>query len=132
MIEQHQVEQALRRSHCSNTGKEHACVGTCTITPKGVELSCSLCGDDKPIASDTNEWLEDRANSVLYAAGLLYSKLSDEAKANVLRELGKDYCPGCRTQHFHTKRYQDYLRCKCGWEWLSSRGWRQTGTGVSE
>lgn len=124
MMEQHQVEQALRRSHCSNSGKEHACVGTCTITPQGLELSCTLCGTDTPPNRDVNEWLEDRASSILHAAGgVLYEKLSSDAQCAILREIAKDHCPNCKTIKFHTKRYEDYIKCRCGWAWSSRRGW---------
>ena len=44
MQEPNAVEQSIRRSHCSNTGKEHACVGTMKVSPAGIELSCELCG----------------------------------------------------------------------------------------
>lgn len=42
-----EIEQAIRRSHCSRNNEEHKCVGSCKITPKGIELSCPICGDDK-------------------------------------------------------------------------------------
>jgi len=35
--------QDLRVAHCARTG-DHPCVGTCTITPTGVELACKICG----------------------------------------------------------------------------------------
>lgn len=40
------VADAVRVSHCAHPHKDmHSCVGTCTITPKGVLLTCSECGD---------------------------------------------------------------------------------------
>jgi hypothetical protein len=119
-----EIEQALRRSHCSNTGKEHACVGVCTITKDQVALSCVLCGRDENKNLNVNEWLEDRASSILHAAGMRYASLSDETKLAILREVAKDVCPGCKSIHYHTKRYEDYRRCNCGWEWHERSGWK--------
>lgn len=42
--------QALRVAHCAKAG-DHPCVGTCTITPSGVELQCKVCGEGRePVA----------------------------------------------------------------------------------
>jgi hypothetical protein len=125
-LEANYIEQALRRSHCSNTGKEHACIGTCTITKDGIELECSLCGTDKrQNIEGVNEWLSDRASAVLHAAGMRYASLSDETKLAVLKEMGRDVCPGCKAIHFHVKRFEDYRLCQCGWTWYASSGWKK-------
>jgi hypothetical protein len=48
------LAQDLRVAHCARTGN-HPCAGTCTITPKGVELSCKICEDgEEPIAPPTS------------------------------------------------------------------------------
>lgn len=72
--------QALRVSHCSNDG-DHACVGTCKITQKGVELECTLCGSDKrPIAPSELLHEVKIAKAVLAAVGLDWNILSDHTK----------------------------------------------------
>ncbi len=124
-IEQNQVEQAIRRSHCSNTGKEHACVGTCKITQAGIELECVLCGKDDNQNLNANEWLEERAAAVLHAAGMRYASLSDAARVAVLKEMGRDACPNCKQFLFHTKKYDDYRTCACGWLWTAHGGWKR-------
>lgn len=43
-----ELHQAVRRSHCDHAKRcsaEHKCMGTTTITPRGVLLSCPLCGN---------------------------------------------------------------------------------------
>jgi hypothetical protein len=77
--------QSLRVSHCSRGDADHPCVGTCTITPRGVELDCKLCGSDKqPI--EPNETLPStrKAKRIVEAAGLDWSCLSDETKRAVV------------------------------------------------
>lgn len=40
--------ELLRRAHCAHNDSkdpEHACIGQCTITRKGIYLDCMLCGD---------------------------------------------------------------------------------------
>lgn len=72
--------QALRVSHCSSSG-EHACVGTCKITQKGVELECTLCGSDKKPIAPSELLRETRiARAAIEAAGMSWSCLSDHAK----------------------------------------------------
>lgn len=123
-LAQFPVEQALRKSHCSNGGKEHACVGTCTITPRGVELDCSLCGKDKHPNSSPNEWLADRAASILHAAGMRFASLSEDTRMEVLREIARDACPNCKALHFHVTRFIDFVKCECGWTWGQHAGWK--------
>lgn len=120
----HAIEQALRISHCSNTGKEHACVGTCKITPNGIELECAKCGSDAHKEYDPNQWLEDRAVAIFRRAGMDFSLLTDGAKASVLQEISKDFCPNCKRLHIHTRRFPDYAICACGWTWGAGRGWK--------
>lgn len=74
--------QSLRVSHCAKgSDATHPCVGTCTITAKGVELACALCGGDKqPIAPVETLPATSAARAVVTAAGLDWKSLSDEAK----------------------------------------------------
>lgn len=129
-LEPNSIEQAVRKSHCSNTGKEHACIGVCTITASGITLDCQLCGKDKRPDLDANDWLVDRASAVMHAAGMRYASLSTEAQREVLKEMGKDACPNCKAIHFHTKKYEDYRTCTCGWHWYSRSGWKKPATEV--
>lgn len=120
--------QTLRRSHCSaGDDKGHDCVGTCTITPKGIELACKLCGkDDHPIIARPLQWKNAiaRATRILDVAGLDYRVLSPDTQLRLLKELLRDHCPGCNANHTLD---EDYVRCKCG-EWQRDRGagWRKT------
>lgn len=79
------VEQALRRSHCAHADREdvtHQCVGTCTITPQGVELACKACGEDVRQIAPAAMLPETRlVRSVLDALGIAYDALSPEYKA---------------------------------------------------
>lgn len=120
----HAVEQAIRISHCSNTGKEHACVGVCTITRSGVNLSCTLCGSDDKKFYQPNEWLEDRLKEIFHKAGMRFDSLTDEAKSAALKEYARDFCPNCKRVMFHTQRYNNHHSCSCGWSWSNYSGWR--------
>jgi hypothetical protein len=121
MIE-NQIEQAVRKSHCSNTGKEHACVGTCKITPDGIELNCRLCGKDSP-KEFHSEKLAIRARNILKAAGLDYEALSPRFQLAVLRALNEDFCANCGRLHIH-RQYQDFLTCPCGWVYSQYSHWK--------
>lgn len=122
------VEQEVRKSHCSKSADRlHECVGTCKITPTGVELECSLCGTDEHThpAAQANLWLERRAADILHAAGASYAALNLDTQMNVLREVAKDFCPNCKTLHVFVDRFQSYASCECGWVWTSGGGWRK-------
>lgn len=78
--------QAFRRSHCARDGHEHECVGTCTIAPGEVTLSCRLCGDDRTSPCDlVNRQGRENARRVLEAAGIHWSSLSPDAQADAGR-----------------------------------------------
>ena len=77
------LAQELRVAHCANGGK-HPCVGTCTITPSGVELACRVCGDGKePIAPA--EHLDEVlvAKAALAGVGLEWGALTPEAQRTI-------------------------------------------------
>lgn len=124
MIQEHAIEQAIRISHCSNKGKEHACVGVCTITKDGVNLDCSLCGKDNLPWYQTSEWLESRAIAILVAAGLDFFKLETGVKVAVVREIAKDLCPNCKAIMIHAERFPRHKTCSCGWRWSDCVGWK--------
>lgn len=92
--ENNSVEQALRKSHCSRKGEEHKCVGTCKITPKGIELSCPVCGDDKqsnlPYYMMKPEIL-NRAKSICRVIGLEFENMNEQVQKEILDEILKDH-----------------------------------------
>lgn len=75
--------QSLRVAHCSRLG-DHPCVGTCTITPTGVELACKVCGNgSEPIAP--SETLDEVrvAKAVLAGLGVDWSTLAPSAQRTI-------------------------------------------------
>ena len=85
MNQDHVVEQAIRRSHCSHRDRdeaEHQCVGTCLITPQGLTLACKACGDDDRRIDPADTLPETRlVRAVLDALGVSYDALAPEYKA---------------------------------------------------
>ena len=81
------VEQSMRRSHCSNTGKEHACVGTMKVTPAGIELSCELCGSTGPpyVSDEVFRATENFAHIL----GIDLDKLHPETRARAYQFMGQ-------------------------------------------
>lgn len=108
------VEQAIRISHCSNRGKEHACIGQCTITPAGIQLECKLCGTDKKERVNETSHAYRRACAILETAGVDFNRLNIQTQERVIREVQKDSCPNCNALHFR-EPYRDYFHCECGW-----------------
>lgn len=85
MSNDHPVEQAIRRSHCSHARRDdpqHQCVGSCLITPQGVTLTCKACGDDDRGIAPPDVLPETRlVRAVLDALGISYDVLAPEYKA---------------------------------------------------
>jgi hypothetical protein len=81
----HPVEQAIRRSHCAHADRDdpqHQCIGSCLITPQGVKLDCKACGDDDRPIAPTESLPETRlVRVVLDALGISYDALAPEYKA---------------------------------------------------
>lgn len=84
----HELAQGIRRAHCSRTDDaQHTCVGQCTITPNGVELSCHLCGDqDEPIA-DVESAAGRAVRALLDRIGLEFESLSGETQRAAIDEM---------------------------------------------
>lgn len=120
------IEQSVRMSHCSNRGKEHACIGVCTISREGIELNCTLCGSDSKWRVKTQGHTYDRAKRILDAAGIGMDGLNIEAQERVIREIQRDECPNCNAYHFR-EPYRDYFSCACGWVY-TGRGWKAGST----
>lgn len=77
------LAQDLRVAHCARTG-DHPCVGTCTITPGGVELSCKICGDDdEPIAPSPSLDEVRVARAALSGLGVDWDAISPEAQRRI-------------------------------------------------
>lgn len=85
MSNDHPVEQAIRRSHCSHAKRDdpqHQCVGTCLITTQGITLDCKACGKDDRAIAPLDTLPETRlVRAVLDALGISYDALSPEYKA---------------------------------------------------
>lgn len=76
--------QDLRVAHCARGAADHPCVGTCTITPTGVELQCKICGNgSEPIAP--SETLDEVrvAKAVLAGLGVDWSTLAPSAQRTI-------------------------------------------------
>ena len=123
---ENEVEQAIRKSHCSRKGEEHKCVGSCRITPKGIELSCPLCGDDKqnnlPYYMSKSEIL-NRAKRICSAIGLEFDNMNDAVQKVIVDEIFKDHCPNCLTMYMHSNNR--YVSCNCGWTYTDYKGWKK-------
>ena len=79
----HSREEHLRRSHCERSGKAHECLGTVTITPRGYELSCPVCGSTNRDPSYPAA-VHERAERLSEAFGLRWELLSVEVQQRVL------------------------------------------------
>lgn len=124
----HEVLQAIRRSHCDRKNQDHKCIGTVSITPSGIELACDLCGKggDDDALPDRCDGAE-RLRAILRAAGLDYDKLAPKVQLAALKELRSDLCPGCtrvRTVEGFTRA--NYYTCPCGGWVHSGYAWRKT------
>lgn len=119
------MAQAVRVSHCSRPDKEHACVGVCTISAKGVELDCKLCGtDSQPLISEYVLRRDGkRAAAILESAGLDFERLSAETQLDVIKAIALDNCPGCEARHYLGDGYSS---CPCGDFSYNGRGWIRT------
>lgn len=112
------IEEAVRTSHCSArlaSGElPHKCMGTCTITPDGMKLSCPLCGDDgvqNKVPHAASGYAQTGA-AVFKAAGFDWDALTADAQLSVIQTLSVRACPGCgRLEHFD--RFGDH-ECACG------------------
>ena len=83
----HAVEQALRRSHCERTGREHECVGTLKVAPEGIELNCLLCGGDGfPYYSFS---VREQSKEMARLFGLQWDRLSHAVQQDVLASVKK-------------------------------------------
>lgn len=126
MADMDELAQGLRRAHCSNKERDHDCVGTCTITVKGIELDCKLCGSDsQPLVALRATWRREaeRAKKILGVAGLDFDVLAPLTQRAVIAELVKDCCPGCGTR---VSLNDEYVTCACG-DWVKRRGgWGKT------
>lgn len=124
MLEGNEIEQALRKSHCSRRGEEHKCVGSCKITPKGIELSCPICGDDKQ--SNQPRYMADpkilnRAKRICQVIGLDFDNMNEKVQQSIVDEVFKDHCPGCLSLYMHTGG--NYHQCSCGYSHSEYKGW---------
>lgn len=131
-IENKELLEIIRTSHCANKGAGHRCVGQCTITSAGYELDCKLCGkEDGKMSALTMRHARDRLSGVASALGVDLDKLSDDTIIEAVQALIAESCPGCgaplpmgtlRVGFLNT----GYSRCRCGeWLWEGRTGWRR-------
>ncbi len=122
-----EVLQEIRKSHCSRKDDlRHKCVGSCKITPKGIELSCPLCGDDKQSKLPmymANPKILNRAKQICRVIGLDFDNMNDDVQKSIVDEIFKDHCPNCLTMHMHL--YGSFYSCGCGWSYNEYRGWEK-------
>lgn len=122
----YEVEQSLRRSHCSRKGEEHKCVGTCKITPKGVELSCPVCGDDNDTNLPmymSNPIVLNRAKRICSVIGIEFDNMTDTVQKSIVDEIYKDHCPGC--YQLFMQHSSSYKQCSCGYTHSEYSGWEK-------
>lgn len=117
------LAQSLRRSHCARGDDEHECAGTCTITPRGVELDCKLCGAGGLDAIPFGRREIERAKRILHVAGLDYDALSVDRQRELMVEFLRDVCPGCgAVARIHSDdAYSAWHICGCEL-WVRKRG----------
>lgn len=119
------VLQEIRKSHCARKDDlKHKCVGSCKITPKGIELSCPICGDDKQSKLPmymSNPKILNRAKQICRVIGLEFDNMNDDVQKTIVDEIFKDYCPNCLTVFMHIS--DSWHQCKCGWHYSNNRGW---------
>lgn len=116
------VLQEIRKSHCARKdGEKHRCAGSCKITPKGIELTCPICGDDTDtLLFDLN--VIKRAIRICDVIGLSFEKMDFDSQKRITEEIFKDYCPNCNSIHILTR---DYKTCSCGFIYSSYSGWQK-------
>jgi hypothetical protein len=122
------ILQEIRKSHCAKRDdpKLHKCVGSCKITPKGIELSCPVCGDDKQNNAPSymhNPKIVNRAKQICSVIGLEFDNMNDDVQAAIVKECFKDYCPNCFSMHMHLSG--SYFNCSCGWHYSDYSGWKK-------
>ena len=119
------ILQEIRKSHCAKKDdQKHKCVGSCKITPKGIELSCPVCGDDKQSRQPTymsNPKILNRAKQICRTIGLDFENMNDDVQRSIVDEVFKDYCPGCLNVFMHLGG--SYHTCGCGWSYSEYKGW---------
>lgn len=124
------ILQEIRKSHCARKDElKHKCIGTCKITPQGVELSCPICGDDKISRLPqymSNPKILNRAKQICRVIGLEFENMNDDIQKSIVDEIFKDYCPNCLNVHMHLGG--SYFNCACGWTYSEYHGWKKPNT----
>ena len=114
------ILQEIRKSHCARKDDmKHSCAGSCKITPKGIELSCPICGDDKKESYFQEKYIK-RAVEICTAIGISFHDLTFSVQEKTLKQICKDYCPNCNTFHL---MLNDYVKCSCGYTYSHYSGW---------
>lgn len=79
-------EEHLRRSYCERRDRQHECLGSITITPRGYELSCTLCGSTNRQPAYPVE-THEKAERLAEVFGLRWELLSIEVQQRALAHL---------------------------------------------
>ncbi len=78
------LAQDLRVAHCARGNADHPCVGTCTITPTGIELACKVCGDEKEPLAPAESLDEVRvAKAALAGLGVDWDAIAPETQRRI-------------------------------------------------
>lgn len=123
--------QEIRKAHCSASATaEHPCVGTCSITPDGMTLSCKLCdSEDIPLRPGASI-ARQRVQTLLEILGLEWDAIAGERQVLLVQEFQRDHCPGCgHRRTIPGGNYNEHYECRClEWRWTNHRypsGWER-------
>lgn len=76
--------QTLRTAHCASKESGHPCVGTCKITPRGVELECQKCGGQhEDIAPGASLDEVKVAIAALAGVGIVWDALAPDTQRTI-------------------------------------------------
>ena len=127
-MDNNEVLQAIRRSHCAKSEEEHPCQGSIKITRDGYELDCSLCGGSKEkIGPSGREDVYKRLKDIFNQAGVDFEKIGPEYQAQAIKEYLLTNCPGCGKQMpCKLFGHESYYSCECKQYIFSHwRGWHK-------
>lgn len=122
------IEQAVLDSHCAfePRGAGHKCQGSVSISCRGVEMSCPLCGPGEERAGPSPYTRAySRARAIVTAAGIAWGSLSSDSQIAAVREAARERCPGCGVPAPEDPDKQSFWACECGWT-RSYDGWRKS------
>lgn len=84
------VSETIRRSHCSHVNHndaKHQCVGSCKITPTGIDLECTLCGSVED--SFRTGWDYKKLERMLGLIGIQVAYIGDYECKAMIQEMNR-------------------------------------------